>query len=229
MRKVTSAPNRTEQVYTIVRDGICNGTLEPGRHLVQEELAASLGVSRQPVQQAMLLLKAEGLVIESGARGLYVAPMDPDRIVHHYQIRICLDQLAARLLAGRIAGGDEAVRKRLETVGGKLLKEGKNAQLQQEAAAAVALDMKFHSLIYECSGNPLIAAAAEPHWNFLRRVMISVLLHAGRGPTVWEEHESILETLLAGRVDIAEAEVASHILGAQQALLTAIQPDHVLG
>lgn len=225
MRKVTSTPNRTEQVYVIIRDGICNGTLEPGRHLVQEELAASLGVSRQPIQQAMLLLKAEGLVIESGARGLHVAPMDADRIMHHYQIRICLDQLAARLLAARIAAGDEAVRSRLETVGGKLLKEGISAQRQQEAATAVALDMEFHSLIYECSGNPLIAAAAEPHWNFLRRVMISVLLHAGRGPTVWAEHESILEMLLAGRADVAEDEVASHIIGAQQALLAALEAD----
>lgn len=223
MRKVTSAPNRTEQVYTIIRDGICNGSLEPGRHLVQEDLAASLGVSRQPVQQAMLLLKAEGLVIESGARGLYVAPMEPDLIVHHYQIRICLDQLAARLAASRIAAGDTAVREHLETVGRTLLKEGTNAQLQQDAAAAVALDMKFHSLIYECSGNPLIAVAAEPHWNFLRRVMISVLLHAGRGAVVWQEHESILEKLLAGRADIAEDEVASHIVGAQQALLFAME------
>lgn len=223
MQKVTSAPNRAEQVYISIRDGICNGTLEPGRHLVQEELAASLGVSRQPVQQAMLLLKSEGLVIESGARGLYVAPMDPERIVNHYQIRISLDRLAARLLAQRIAAGDEDVRKYLVTEGEKLLREGKAAQDKHAAAQAVALDMRFHSLIYECSGNPMIAVAAEPHWNFLRRVMISVLLHAGRGPIVWDEHQSILDMLAAGQIDEVGQEVEAHIVGAQQALLVALE------
>ena len=83
MRKVANVTRRVEQAYEIIRDSICDCTLEPGTHLVQEDLAADIGVSRQPIQQAMLLLKADGLVIETGGRGLYVAPMDPDSIVFH--------------------------------------------------------------------------------------------------------------------------------------------------
>lgn len=218
MRKIKSVPNRAEQVYAIIRDSICDARLKPGTHLVQEELASSLGVSRQPIQQAMLLLKADGLVIESGARGLYVAPMDPEKIGHHYQLRIVLDRLAAKLVAERIAENVDNVRAHLEKMGQKLIAEGRNVHHQHAAAEAVALDMKFHSLIYECSGNPFIAPAAELHWNFLRRVMISVLLHAGRGEIVWQEHAHILDLLLAGDVHNAEVAVESHIVGAQQAL-----------
>lgn len=223
MRKIQSAPNLVEQVYAILRDSICNGALEPGLHLVQEDLAERLNVSRHPIQQAMLLLKADGLVIESGNRGLYVAPMEPENIVHHYQIRLQLDSLAASLLIARLANQDEGIAERLQKRGSELIRQGIAAQESADAAAAVRLDMEFHSLIYECSGNPLIANAAEPHWNFLRRVMTSILLHADRGETVWKEHGLILQQFLTGQAQAVQETVASHILGAQEALIKAIQ------
>ena len=93
MKPLVNAPSRTEQVYHAIRESICDCSLEPGMHLVQEDLAGTLGVSRQPVQQAMLLLKNDGLVVESGGRGLFVAPIDRESMEHHYQIRLVLDQL----------------------------------------------------------------------------------------------------------------------------------------
>jgi DNA-binding GntR family transcriptional regulator len=96
MKPLTSVPSRTEQVYSAIRESICDCSLEPGTHLVQEDLAAMLGVSRQPIQQAMLLLKNDGLVVEHGARGLYVAPIDRAETVDRYQIRLMLDKLSVR-------------------------------------------------------------------------------------------------------------------------------------
>lgn len=220
MRKLPSNTTRADQVYAMIRDSICDCTLVPGTHLVQEDIAVELGVSRQPVQQAMLLLKADGLVIESGGRGLYVAPMEPEMINFNYQIRIQMDRLAARLVAAR-AREDAGFRAELERRGQKMLVAGQAAQKRAEAVTAVAVDVDFHGLIYDMSGNPLIARAAAPHWNFLRRVMISVLLHAGRGEIVWSEHEHILESLLQGRASV-EDEVEAHIAGAQKALLRAL-------
>ncbi|MDH5858275.1 GntR family transcriptional regulator [Lampropedia aestuarii] len=222
MRKVKSAPNRVEQVYAILRDSICDGTLSPGMHLVQEELAAQLEVSRQPVQHAMLLLKADGLVIEHGARGLYVAPMEPENIVHHYQIRLQLDRLAAALVIERLKAEDGGLGEQLKKQVEALTVKGMAAQQAGDAAEAVRLDMEFHSLIYSFSGNPLIASAAEAHWNFLRRVMLSILLHAERGPQVWREHQEILACLLAQDAAATDQKVTEHILGAQAALLKAL-------
>ena len=223
MRKVQSAPNRVEQVYAILRDSICDGTFESGMHLVQEDLAARLAVSRQPVQQAMLLLKADGLVIESGTRGLCVAPMTSDNIVHRYQIRLQLDRLAAALVLERLGSKAVGLMQRLEQEGWALIDQGKQAQRSAAAGEAVRLDMAFHSLIYDCSGNPLIAPALEPHWTFLRRVMTSILLHADRGARVWDEHQVILELLLAREAKKVDRAVTAHIVGAQDALLRAIQ------
>jgi len=65
-------PSRTEQVYEAIVDDICTGRLTPGTPLRQELLAERFNVSRQPVQQALLLLRNQGLVREFGRRGLEV-------------------------------------------------------------------------------------------------------------------------------------------------------------
>ena len=220
MKPLAHSPSRTELVYWRIRDSICDCSLEPGKHLVQEELAAMLGVSRQPIQQAMLLLKTDGLVVESGTRGLYVAPLDPVQIGHHYQIRLVFDQLAAELVAEQ-AAGSTAFAEDLRRRGDKILREGEEAR-NVGAAEAVSQDMRFHTFLYEMSRNPLIAPAADMHWNFLRRVMVAVLLHAERGPVVWSQHREILDLLAAGKAKEGCDLVTRHILGAKDALFAAL-------
>ncbi|APX90811.1 hypothetical protein BV394_14730 [Brevirhabdus pacifica] len=229
MQKLSSIPSRTEQVYHSVREDICDCILAPGTHLVQEELAAALGVSRQPIQQAMLLLKNDGLVVESGGRGLYVAPIDRAGMQHHYQIRLVLDQLAARLVAER-SRADQGFKARLRREGDAILAAGNGAEKSGGVAEAVRHDVDFHTFIYDMSGNPLIKPTAEAHWLFLRRVMIGVLLHAKRGPLVWAQHHEILDALVAGDADGAVARAAEHVTGAEEALSAAMasgQTDHL--
>ena len=59
MSIIRTAPALADQVYEALVDDICSGRLAAGTHLKQEQLADQLGVSRQPVQQAMALLKAQ--------------------------------------------------------------------------------------------------------------------------------------------------------------------------
>jgi DNA-binding GntR family transcriptional regulator len=221
MKKLLNTPKRAEQVYVSIRDGICEGTLKAGTHLVQEDLAAQLGVSRQPVQQAMALLKNDGLVLERGSRGLYVAPVDVLETVRRYQIRLGLDQLAARLTAKR-AAHSPAFASELLSGGARILDSGNRAVARGKHREAVACDVEFHSFLYERSGNPMIAVTAEPLWHYLRRVMITVLSYAERGPLVWAQHREILDTLARGDIDSGVELVTDHIKGAEMAILGAI-------
>ncbi|MEQ6248102.1 GntR family transcriptional regulator [Sulfitobacter sp. HNIBRBA3233] len=222
MQSITQAPSRAQQVYHTIRDAICDCTLEPGKHLVQEELASTLGVSRQPIQQAMLLLKNDGLVIESGGRGLFVAPLDPVEIRHRYQIRKVLDELAGRLVA-RQAKRSSGFRDRILREGQDLLEQGEKTRKKGNALETVGVDMEFHQFIYSQSGNPLIASTTEPHWYFLRRVMVAVLLHAERGHTVWDQHCKILDALVSGDEDESARLARQHIEGAEEALIAALE------
>src|SRR5919109_4359862 len=109
LSRIVSTPDLTEQVYQRLLYAICDGELAPGTRLTQEDLAATLGVSRQPVLPALRLLKKEGFVSDAGRRGLQVAPLEAQAITQVYEVRAVLDGLAARRAAQADAELDPTV------------------------------------------------------------------------------------------------------------------------
>ncbi|XOT96321.1 GntR family transcriptional regulator, partial [Alcaligenes pakistanensis] len=61
-------PNIREQVYGMLRQDISLGKIGFDVRLVDNEIAASLNVSRMPVREALLQLKNEG-VLDGTSRG----------------------------------------------------------------------------------------------------------------------------------------------------------------
>ena len=76
--KLESAPDLVDQVYRSLLDAISEGSLAPGERITQEDIAEKLAVSRQPVLQALRLLKKDGFVLDAPGRGVLVAPLDAD-------------------------------------------------------------------------------------------------------------------------------------------------------
>jgi len=149
-------PNLTDQVYQRLLNAICEGELAPGARITQEELAATLDVSRQPVLQALRLLKKDGFVIDAGRRGLMVLPPGAQTISHIYEVRSALDGLAARQAALSKSRIDPGV-----------IADGRKAVKGSRIGAMIDADMRFHNLIYNASGNPLIAESASHHWRHI--------------------------------------------------------------
>jgi DNA-binding GntR family transcriptional regulator len=185
MRPLLSEPDLTERVHDAVLNAICSGELKPGARLTQEDLAARFGVSRQPVLQAMMLLRREGFLIDAGRRGVCVVPLDPEQARNLYIVRAALDGAAARLAAARFT--PEMSRR-----GQQLLDVGRRAAASGHVPSAIEADIDFHLFVYEASGNPLLAETAQPHWQHMRRVMAAVLSEDDLRVNVWAEHESIL-------------------------------------
>ena len=201
MSSVQSQPTLVEQVVNAIVSEIVDGELPANSRLIQDELARAYGVSRQPVQQALLLLRDRGLVREAHGRGLIVAPLDVDFVRNLYEIRAMLDGLAARLAAER---GTE--RARLE--GSAYLEAGRAAVESGSLHEQIEADMGFHAFINSLSGNPLIGETTAPHWPYLRRVMGEVLRDDVQMPqTILSEHVAILDAVIAG--DGARAEMLS--------------------
>lgn len=221
MKPLVTQPNLAQQVYEAIVDEICDGHLLAGAHLVQEDLAERLGVSRQPIQQAMALLKADGLVVEIGRRGLQVTPLDLDMMRHHYDIRAVLDGLAVRMSATR-ASGDPVIGRAIAAQGQEILQRGAAAVAKGAVGEQVRKDEAFHTMLYEHSGNPLLARAAEPHWRYLRRAMGEVLRHAEPPREIWRQHGEILDAVAAGDADRAEELAVAHDLRAAETLDAAL-------
>ena len=188
IKPLDTTPNLTERVYNAIVDEILDGTLKPGQHLIQEQLAAELGVSRQPIQQAMALLRADGLVEETGRRGMTVTTLDVDRMRHHYEIRAVLDGFGARQAAGLCAR--DAGRARVFWMEAEvILTGGFTSVTAGHSSDQIRHDEMFHEMIYTRSGNPVLADTAGPNWRFLRRAMGDVLRHAAPPAAIWEEHQ----------------------------------------
>ena len=185
--KLDSAPDLVDQVYRALLDAISEGALAPGERITQEDIAERLAVSRQPVLQALRLLKKDGFVLDAPGRGVVVAPLDAGSVEHVYQVRVALDALAARLAAARRARLDPA-----------LIDNGRKAARGRSVKAMIDADIAFHDAIYAASGNPWIEQGAHHHWRHLRRVMGAVLQQSRRRAAVWDEHAAIAAAIAAG-------------------------------
>src|SRR6187551_2148077 len=142
--KIESTPALVDQVYRSLLDAISDGSLAPGTRIMQEDLAAQLAVSRQPVLQALRLLKKDGFVLDAPGRGVLVAPLDVDWLIQIYQVRSALDALAARL----------AAQARFQ-IDPDLIGRGRIAARGTDVKAMMSADAQFHGAIYAASGNPL--------------------------------------------------------------------------
>jgi DNA-binding GntR family transcriptional regulator len=202
MRHLALERSLTDRTYGAILDAICDGELAAGARINQDELALKLNVSRQPIVQALALLKVQGFVRETGRRGVVVAPLDADFISHLYELRSALDGAACRGAAVR--GSAEA-----KLWGPALIAEGRAAFASGSVKRMVDADMRFHRLLYDLCGNPMIAETAALHWHHIRRLIGGYLQHYPMRD-VWDEHQAILDAVIAGDPDRAEAAARHH-------------------
>jgi DNA-binding GntR family transcriptional regulator len=93
-------PTAQEAVLVEVRSRILRGDIAPGTPVRQEDLAASLGVSRVPVREALRMLESEGHVTYIPHRGYRVTELDLDDLEEIYHLRALIeDDLARHALA----------------------------------------------------------------------------------------------------------------------------------
>ena len=196
-------PSRVEQVYDALVEEICTGRMGPGSPLRQDMLAHRFQVSRHPVQQALLLLKNQGLVREFGRRGLEVTPLDADYVGHVYRLRAVLDGYAARASAGRITA--DGIRH-----GRELVEAGWRAFDKPNFAEMIVVDVEFHRLLVEESGNPLLVESTAVLWRNVQRVMSEVHRAGGVPRWVWDDHSAIMDAVAGGDGDSAEALARRH-------------------
>jgi DNA-binding GntR family transcriptional regulator len=212
-----------DRAYQHLLEAIADGTLAAGQRIRQAELADMLGVSRQPISHALHLLKRQGLVEETGAKGLRVVRLDPLRVLQFYQVREVLDGVAARLAAQMVAA------RTADPVELAALKQQLTAGAAFDAATAIPVlvraDTEFHRTLYRLSGNPAIEEMTAPFWPHLMRSMATVLREPDYATRVWrQEHAGILRYILAGEPTQAEQAARSHAATAARLTAEQLQP-----
>ena len=218
MKALKPAPTLVEQVHEAILSDIAAGKLRAGARIIQEQIAQELGVSRQPVQQALTLLRKEGVLSDAPGRGLQVAPMDLAHVRHMYDVRAVIEGLAFREAA---AHGSASARDK----GVALIRAGRKAAASGSVSAMISADMAFHHFIYGLSGNPLVVPALETHWTQAQRVMGEVLLREDKPRDIWDQHEALLKAVAAGKATQSERLARQHITEAADFMIDRLRAE----
>ncbi|MGW7364196.1 GntR family transcriptional regulator [Streptomyces sp. NPDC054841] len=177
-----------ERVYEALLELITTHALRPGRHLVESELAGHLGVSRQPVREALQRLNTEGWVDLRPAQGAFVHEPTEEEADQLLSVRTLLEAEAARLAA---ADSGSAGITALE----ELCAKGEQAVADGDVDTAVATNAAFHAKVMELAGNVVLAELAGQVDRRVRWYYTPVARQ--RGKQSWIEHRELIAAISA--------------------------------
>jgi DNA-binding GntR family transcriptional regulator len=207
-----------DEVADSLRNAIVRGTLASGQRLVEDELAAQLGVSRGPVREALARLSQEGLVVLERHRGATVAALSADEVDEIYSLRSALERLAVEWVC-RMATDEE-----LDGIGDILLRFDA-LPLPLTRASVAALDVDFHDAIFRAAHHGRLSHA----WDSLRSQIFVYLIQRGAlrsdfAATWRDDHAAFLDVLRTRDVQRAIEHVERHIEATYQRVLEAQKP-----
>lgn len=199
-----------ESVYTALIEMIVSGHLQRGEHLVEGELADLLGVSRQPVREALQRLHTDGWVDLKPGLGAFVHVPTDEEVDQLLAVRSVLESEAARLAAPRAT--EEAVARLRQ-----LWQEGVAALDTQNVESMVAANAAFHSYVIELAGNKVLAELVARVDYRVRWYYTPIAKQ--RGEHSWREHAALIEAIAAGDAERAGMLMREHTDQTRQSYL----------
>ncbi|MEU8984390.1 GntR family transcriptional regulator [Streptomyces sp. NPDC048309] len=197
---IRPAPLR-EAVYDALTEMIINGSLTPGQHLVEAELAEHLGVSRQPIREALQRLHTTGWVDLRPAQGAFVHSPTAEECAQLLSVRAVLETHSARGAAEHATPADVAHLWELQRI-------GLAALAAADARAIVEANAALHGHITHLSRNAVLAELIPQVDRRVRWYYMPIA--RPRGQDAWSEHARLIEAIADGEPDRAEELMRRH-------------------
>jgi DNA-binding GntR family transcriptional regulator len=203
-----------DELVEKLETAIFRGDFPPGAPIREARLAASLGVARGSMREALQRLEGRRLVVRSPNSGTSVAKLTRAELSELLEIREGLEVTACRLAAVNITDEDLA----------KL----KATQIRQEELRSDRLgdlfgdwhNWDFHYQVALASGNRrLVELLCRDVWCLLRLYRYPGVLSVGPVPLARTDHWAILEALTARDPEACERAMREHLSHARVELL----------
>ncbi len=200
-------------VMKLLYDEIVSLRILPGTKLNVNQLAASLGVSRTPVAEAVAGLAEVGFVVNHpGQSGSFVLDLNMVDMINLYQVRNAIESEAAALCA--YSASETTVRElTILAEAFKTSVDGRDIRGMRET------DMPFHRLIIQSCGNPYLIRSYEaivPKLTMYQASMIEFVGQQGNASNPWlssvkYNHISVVSAIRLRHPDLARRSMADHI------------------
>ena len=199
------------QVFDEISAKISDGTYGSGTQMVEADLAAEYGVSRNTIKKVLLMLENKGLVTIELNKGARVRSFSHQEIEEMMQVRSALEELVTRLAVPNLT--DEqvaAMEAELKTMKGHL--DAGELLLYSEG------NKRFHQVLYDACPNRTAVRALLELKSQISKFNIKTILIAGRGQHSFAEHNAILEDIRRRDAEAAAEHMRRHISGVEQTM-----------
>lgn len=194
-----------------IRDAILGGEFAPHQRLIEADISERFGATRAAVRTALLNLTGEGIVERLPNRGARVRAISVAEAVEIVEVRMGLESLVARKAAERLA--DEDARELL------VLRDGiRDAVASGNLVEYARLNQDMDRRIREISGHETATQLLERLRAQSARHQFRLAFHPGRATESAPEHIAIIDAVLAGDADAAEAATRAHLEGIVEVL-----------
>lgn len=192
------------QIATRIRDKILSGVYAPGSALLQDSIAAEFGVSKIPVREALVRLRAEGLIDIHAHRGFQVRTLSTAEVDEVFQLRLKLEPAAVAAGAKLAKAADhqaveDALRRLSDSLAAKNLSDIGN------------LNGAFHLGLIVPQAQPVTFEILRRLHTMSQRYVQMHLLPAGRMRRATREHNGLYATWVAGKAKEAGRQTQRHI------------------
>jgi DNA-binding GntR family transcriptional regulator len=201
-------PNLSDVAVEHLRQMIVDGRLKAGEPVNEVRLAASLGISRTPLREALSRLVSEGALTSRARSGFHVCPLTLEELEQLYPIRGLLDPEALRL-----AGVPSQERlARLESLNRKLEKA-------TDPEDVLKLDDHWHrELLADCP-NQILLELIEEFIRRTRRYELALMLEKREILRAVDEHILIMTALRKGNLEAACAGLKRNMQSGKAAIV----------
>ncbi len=202
---VDDPPSLAERAYLRLREAIVDGTLAAGSKLSERSLAAALGISSQPIREALRRLEGEGMVETRPRSGTFVAQLTVDRLVEMGRIRAVLEGAAAGIAARRASPADlAALQARLAAI--------RAATSLKDGVVLAEANDAFHQTLHAVTGNAFLIRSLHALQAYLHIGSRRVLNTEDQFRQALVEHTDIVAAIERGEPERAEALMRTHAL-----------------
>lgn len=204
LERLDGALSRADLVAATIERAVLRGELKPGERLVERELAATLGVSKTPVREALMVLARKGVLTSHPYRGTQVRSIDLEGARCIYEARLLLEPEAVRLATP--SHNRETLRACEQAlIDADLLVHNK------DLAELSLTNRRFHSSLYAPGRNELLRSMLDDIQDQVAMVSVSTW----RRRSTWEreakEHRAIFEAVAGGHGDRAAELLHAHV------------------
>ncbi|GAB3243187.1 GntR family transcriptional regulator [Nocardioides dilutus] len=205
-----------DRVAAELRRAVFDGELESGTPLREVALAASLGVSRPTVREALTVLVAEGLAIREPNRGVAVASPEADSVHDVCCARLVLEGAGVRAWAEATEEQRAEVRTTLAAYIGAIQAEASYQELNER-------HLDFHVSLVGLTGSPRLLAMQQNLVLELKLALAQVDRMRRNAHDQAGTHAALVQLLEEGRLDAAYDFLVAHLEDAERDIVEALE------